>query len=138
MIELDGGVSLTLIWQTAAVDELTVKRFQDLETVIWDALANGDREADLQMLTEDFVGVYPSGFAARADHADQLLGGPSIAAFEIEEGRILVIGASAVMFSYRASFVRYGLSSPEAMYVSSLWVERDGQWRNVFSQDTPV
>jgi hypothetical protein len=42
------------------------------------------------------------------------------------------------MLCYRAEFTRPGSSTDEVMFISSLWVQRDGRWRNTFSQDSPA
>ncbi len=44
----------------------------ELEAKVWDALRRGDAEADLRLLADDFLGVYPTGFADRWAHAGQL------------------------------------------------------------------
>ena len=111
-----------------------------LETEVWRALVDGDANADARLLSEDFLGVYPSGFADRADHVRQLAHGPTVAEFELSDERLLALSESIVLFSYRAEFRRPrapAASDPEAMYVSSLWCRRDVGWVNVFSQDTP-
>ena len=46
-----------------------------------------------------------------------------------------------MLLCYRADYRRASADGPgaeETMYISSLWIERDGEWRNVFSQDTPA
>ena len=93
------------------------------------------------MLSDDFLGVYPTGFADRTSHMEQLIEGPTVAAFALHDARMLVVSESAVILSYRAEFERpsaSGVSEPERMYISSLWCRRDGEWLNVFSQDTPA
>ncbi|MCP3977517.1 MAG: nuclear transport factor 2 family protein [Actinomycetia bacterium] len=122
------------------MDDLSVEKFVALETAVWRTLATGDSEADRQLLTEDFLGVYPTGFASRTEHVAQLADGPTMESYEISDARLLVITPAAVMISYRAEFRRRDssrASQAEVMFVSSLWCERDGQWLNVFSQDTP-
>jgi hypothetical protein len=112
-----------------------------LEIQVWHALVQGDAAADALLLSEDFLGVYPSGFADREDHVRQLADGPTIADFEITEPRIIELSDSAVLLSYRAAYQpasATGISGQEAMYVSSLWCRRDNRWINVFSQDTPA
>lgn len=119
--------------------EIDVEHFLRLETAVWQALVDGDVAADVALLTDDFLGVYPSGFASRADHAGQLADGPTVAAFELSDARVLVIADGAVLLSYRAdSRPAAGTAhgEPTAMYVSSLWVHRAGRWQNAFSQDT--
>ena len=121
--------------------EVDIEEFVRLERAVWQALVDGDGAADAALLTDDFVGVYPSGFAGRADHAGQLAAGPTVAAFELSDARLLVISDDAVMLSYRAdsrSVAGTAHPEPTAMYVSSLWVHCDGRWQNRFSQDTPA
>ena len=108
-----------------------------LETQVWDALVAGDTAADAALLAADFVGVYPTGFAGRDDHVGQLAGGSTVAAYTIEQPRLIPAGDDAVLLAYRATFRRAGHGAPESMYVSSLWCRRDGRWLNTFSQDTP-
>jgi hypothetical protein len=115
----------------------------ELETAVWEALVDGDAEADAQLLTEDFLGVYPNGFAGRDDHAGQLAGGPTVQRFAVSDARLVVVSDTAVLLVYRATYERPARREgeqpvEESMYVSSLWCERDGTWRNVFSQDTPA
>jgi hypothetical protein len=113
----------------------------ELETKVWDALRRGDAEEDARLLAEDFVGVYPSGFADRSDHAGQLANGPTVADFELHHARLLVVSANDVLLSYRAEYHRLSngqRGAAESMYVSSLWSQRSGRWVNVFSQDTPA
>ncbi len=123
------------------MSERSLDFFLELEWQVWDALITGDGAADEALLTPDFVGVYPTGFATRAEHVGQLARGATVDSYFINEPRLVRISASAVLFCYRAEFrrLRNGVAGPvEAMYVSSLWVEQDGEWRNSFSQDTPA
>ena len=93
------------------------------------------------MLSDDFVGVYPTGFADRKSHVEQLIDGPTVASFALHDARMLTVSDSAVILSYRAEFERptsTAGSEVQWMYVSSLWCRRDGTWLNVFSQDTPA
>jgi hypothetical protein len=109
------------------------------ERRVWDALLRGDGEADNELLDERFLGVYPSGFANRAAHVEQLIGGPSITEFSLHETHLLVVRPDVVMLSYLAVFRRAGVpadAQSEHMYVSSLWHFESSGWRNIFSQDT--
>jgi hypothetical protein len=110
-----------------------------LETAVWQALVDGDVAADARLLATDFLGVYPTGFAAGADHVAQLSDGPTVASFDLYEPRMLVLSDTAFLLAYRATYRRPGAEQPlEAMYVSSAWCRREGAWVNVFSQDTPA
>ena len=115
--------------------------FAVLETCergVWDALVRGDKEADACALHDTFLGVYSDGFATKSDHVQQLDHGPSIKSFNLSEQRVLPLGPDCAVFSYKADFIRTGRDVTESMYVSSIWQLFDGDWRNVFSQDTPA
>lgn len=107
------------------------------EENVWQALISGDMGADKKALHADFLGVYPSGFAARQDHLDQLKQGPSIASHVLSQARLLQLGPDYVCLSYHARFTRTGSGVEEAMSVSSIWQRAAQGWVNVFSQDTP-
>ena len=110
-----------------------------LETAVWEALRAGDDAADAALLSAEFLGVYPTGYADRDEHAAPLADGPTVARYEISEPRLTLVADDAVLLTYRAAYDRApDPGSTEAMYVSSLWCRRDGSWRNTFSQDTPV
>ena len=120
--------------------DLAIEDFIRLETAVWRALVSGDAATDERFLADDFLGVYPTGFADRSDHVGQLADGPTVAEFTLSDERMLVLSDSAVLLAYRADYrraLRSAGSEPETMYVSSLWCRRDGRWVNVFSQDTP-
>jgi hypothetical protein len=121
--------------------EWNVSDIVELERRVWQALVDGDAKADAELLDEGFLGVYPSGFAAREDHAAQLDHGPTIAAFAIREPRMIRLAESSALLAYRAEFrrrSREGAGPIESMYVSSIWRESDGQWTSTFSQDSPA
>ena len=117
---------------------LDIDVFVRLEAAVWNALRDGDAEADASLLTDDFVGVYPTGFSDRSDHVGQLADGATVSSYAMTDARLRVITADHVLLSYRADFRRPPHDVTETMYVSSLWSQIDGQWLNVFSQDTPA
>jgi hypothetical protein len=121
--------------------DLDIQQFVQLERAVWEALGRGDAATDERLLSPDFLGVYPTGLAGRDDHIGQLRDGPTVAEFRLSEEQLLVLSHTAVVLTYRAEYVRAGRPSSserEAMYVSSIWCMRDGEWVNVFSQDTPA
>ena len=117
---------------------MEIEELVELETAVWQALVDGDRAADERLLAENFLGVYPTGFAGRDDHCHQLAAGPTVRRFELSQQQMLVVSDTAVLLAYRAVYWRVNEGAPpESMYVSSLWCRGDGSWVNVFSQDTP-
>jgi hypothetical protein len=114
--------------------------FVALETQVWEALRHGDAEADRRLLAEDFLGVYPTGFADRSGHVGELRAGPTVAEYELHDARIKVLSDDDVLLAYRADWraiVAGERGERESMYVSSLWSRRAGTWVNVFSHDCP-
>ena len=117
---------------------MTVDDLIGLETQVWQALVDGDGDADARLLADDFLGVYPAGFAGRGDHVQQLAAGPTVTRFELADPHMVVLSESALLLSYRAVYERVGHGQgAESMYVSSVWCRRGDRWVNVFSQDTP-
>ncbi len=78
------------------------------ETRVWDALVTGDAASDEALMDEDFLGVYPSGFATRARHVGQFADGPSVATFSILEPRVMSLGPDKALLAYRAEYTRPG------------------------------
>ena len=126
------------------VDVPGVDHFVELERKVWEALVRGDSDADAALLTDDFLGVYPTGFADRAEHAAQLENGPTVASYELAEPRVMFVSADHVLLSYRATFVRPASSdndsdaTPVIWNITSLWTRIGDHWLNRFSQDTPA
>lgn len=132
------GLSSTVSYQTCRMADLAIDTFIDLETQVWNALAEGNPGADSELLAADFLGVYPTGFVCRDDHVGQLVHGPTVTSFALHDAQLLVVSNSSVLLAYRAEFTRPATSERvETMYVTSLWCARDGRWVNVFSQDSP-
>lgn len=109
----------------------------EYEHSVWDALLVGDPQADAALLHEGFIGVYPDGFAHRADHVGQLAAGPTVQSYTLTQIRTERLGAGHALICYRAKFQRTDTEQTEVMYVSSIWRKANNGWCNIFSQDTP-
>ncbi len=112
--------------------------FLHFELQVWEALKNGDPEADAALLAEHFVGVYETGVSDKEAHCNQLRNGPIVTSYEILQPSLLKVSSDAYMLSYLAKWTAPGSSKLQKMFVSSLWQKIDGEWKNTFSQDTPV
>ena len=106
------------------------------ERQVWDALVQGDAEADAALLCKSFLGVYGTGFAGKADHTGQLEHGPTVQTYELSQLTARALGPGYAVLSYHARFQRCGRLTAEDMYVSSIWQRTDNGWVNIFSQDT--
>ncbi len=109
-----------------------------LEKQVWTALVEGNAEADRALLSPDFLGVYPTGFANRDDHVGQFADAPTMSTYELSEAKLRVLTSDIVLLSYRADYTRPDAPDAEAMLISSLWERRHDVWINTFSQDTPL
>jgi hypothetical protein len=109
--------------------------FVALERQVWDALRRGDGKADGRLLADSYLGVYESGFAAKAEHVAQVSSGPAVTEFELLTPRLMRLSPVLALLAYEARWRgRNGRS--RAAYITSIW-ERGGEgWRNIFSQDT--
>ncbi len=116
----------------------TLDQILSLEKQVWTALVEGNAQADRALLTPDFLGVYPSGFANRDDHVGQFADAPTMKEYELSDIRLRVLSADVVLLSYRADYLRPDTETWEAMLISSLWERRHDVWINSFSQDTPL
>lgn len=86
--------------------DLSIEQILKLETEVWEALRTGDSRRDSLMLSDDFLGVYPTGFANKAEHAGQLKDGPTVLSYELIDPRIVVLGEKRVLLAYKASWIR--------------------------------
>ncbi len=116
----------------------TLDQILSLEKQVWTALVEGNAEADRALLSPDFLGVYPTGFANRDDHVGQFADAPTMATYELSEAKLRVLTSDIVLLSYRADYTRPDATAAEAMLISSLWERRHDVWINSFSQDTPL
>ena len=118
-----------------------IEDFIRLETQVWQALADGDADADGRMLSDDFLGVYP-----QASRIERPTSSNWSTARRLHRSRCTTHECSPCpsppcccrtepSSSGRTSTAG---SQVQCMYVSSLWCLRDGEWLNVFSQDTPA
>jgi hypothetical protein len=116
-----------------------VREIIEMEAQIWEALRRGDAKSDAALLTDDFLGVYPSGFWNKTAHCEQMKDGPIIAEYRLTDERLTLLSDNCVLLTYRAYYSWYAKpEKTEQMYISSVWQRMDGAWKNSFSQDTPA
>ena len=111
------------------------------EKEVWEALKSKNKAADSQLLAEDFVGLYDTGFATRSDHVKQMDDSYAIDTYTIQDSKVVRLDPKTALLLYKSTCKGSGdwetyCSRP--VYVSSLWVHRGGHWVALFSQDTPA
>ncbi len=116
-----------------------IKDIIEMEEQIWEALRSGDAESDSALLTNDFLGVYPSGFWNKEAHANQMKSGPVIGEYRLTDERLVSLSEDCVLLTYCAYYSWHSKpEKTEKMYISSIWQRVNGEWKNSFSQDTPA
>jgi hypothetical protein len=125
--------------RTPQMNPSEVEFFLNLESKVWAALMSGDARADESLLADNFLGVYSTGFAGRDEHVGQLGSGPSVRSYSLSNARGMHLCPGTVILSYLATWSRHrpeSTTQQERTYISSIWKQEQGIWRNVFSQDT--
>jgi len=120
---------------------VTLQEIINLETQVWESLKTGNAVLDAKMLADNFLGLYPTGFAGKQDHCDQLKDGPTVASYEILNPRLIEFTPDILLLTYLAHWSRIKkgkTEKPELMYISSIWQRFGNEWKNIFSQDTPA
>lgn len=113
--------------------------FIALEKQVWEALKNGDVNADANLLSDDFLGVYEDGLSSKEDHLEQLRNGPVISSYEIGSAQLIQLGPEIVSLTYSATAIflkKRTQDTQNLFYITSIWARRLNKWVNIFSQDT--
>jgi hypothetical protein len=113
--------------------------FLGLEIQVWEALKNGDKNANSKLLSDDFLGVYETGSGSKEDHLELLRNGPIISCYEIGSSQLIQLGPeiASLTYSATATFLRNeGEDTQVLLYITSIWARRLNKWVNIFSQDT--
>ncbi len=117
----------------------TIEQLLEREAEGWTALATGDAEADARLLEDDFLGVYESGFSGKEEHVGQLKDGPTVANFDLSQGRFQVLAEDVVLVSYLAEWTPSSSTGEGELvreFITVIWRRTGGVWRSIFSQDT--
>lgn len=113
--------------------------FLELEVQVWEALKNGDENADSNLLSDDFLGVYETGLSSKEDHLELLRNGPIISCYEIGSSQLIQLGPeiASLTYSATATFLEDKEHDTQVLlYITSIWARRLNKWVNIFSQDT--
>lgn len=125
----------------AGSDQALRKIFEAKIKVEWEVIKNKDKKAYAELLADDFQGVEIDGRGERTkiqminELPAQNVYNYTLWGFKLislEPGAVFVIYESTVEFPPK-SHIRYS-----RVYVSELWVKKDGQWKEVHYQETRV
>jgi hypothetical protein len=105
----------------------------------WEALKHKDKATATRLLADDFVGMYDFGFFNKSEWVKQMDEEYSIDDYSIESARVLHPSANTALLLYNSNCKGTGTWTESCFHtwrISDLYVERNGQWLALFSQDT--
>lgn len=112
-----------------------------LEQQGWEALAapgDAGKAFYSALLTDDAVMVFPGGLLVDGkEHILQSIGPQPWTSFHLDRLRVLPLSDEAAIVVYQVTAQRAG-STPYTALVSSAYAQRDGQWKLMLHQQTPV
>jgi hypothetical protein len=100
------------------------------------ALGGGTGDTYREHLTDDAVVVVPGAAITREQTAFAIDATPGWDDFEITDERVVELNEGSAVLTYRWSS-RRGDETYEAL-MSSVYVNRDGEWKLALHQQTPV
>ena len=107
----------------------------------WEALKNKERKAYAELLADDYQGVEVDGMGER--NKIQTLNGlvdENVFNYTLWGLKVTSLGPDAAMVIYEVTMqfppraqIRYS-----RVYITEIWVKRDGQWKELHYQETHV
>ena len=107
----------------------------------WEALKNKDRKAYAEFLADDYQGVEVDGMGER--NKIQALNGlaeENVFNYTLWGFKLMPLGPDAAMVIYEATiqFPPRAQIRFSRVYITEIWVKRDGQWKELHYQETRV
>ena len=115
--------------------------FEAKVKVEWEALKNKDKKAYAELLADDYEGVEVDGRGERNKiQVLNELADENVYNYTLWGFKLIPLGPDAALVIYEVTMqfppraqVRYS-----RVYISELWVKRDGQWKELHYQETHV
>ena len=112
-----------------------------LEEQGWQALATGGEAAKAlydSLLAEDAIMVFPGGMLLEGKaHILGAIDSQPWASFRLDRQRVIWLADNAAVVVYEVTAQRKG-AAPYIALISSSYALREGQWKLVLHQQTPV
>lgn len=112
-----------------------------LEDAWVNAIVHKDIKVLDRILADDFGGISPNGYRYTKQEAisDILSGAYLVQSMTLDTVQVRVIGDMAIVTFYQNEQSRFGDENCSGRYAfTDIWVKRDGDWRAVASQGTPI
>jgi hypothetical protein len=117
----------------ALQEQIVAKERQELE-----ALKSGNTQEFASLIAEEAVFVDPRGTASKAEVVGHI-GDFKLLEFSMEDIRFVALSETSGVIAYKLTEKgsSHGREFTSTDYASAVWVQRDGKWVCVFSQETP-
>jgi len=88
-------------------------------------------------LADDAIGVTPTGVFNKAQILKAMAGGQAFKSTKIEDSEARALGKNVGLVTYKATFERQS-AGPLVVFVSTVYARKDGVWKGIFYQQTPL
>jgi RNA polymerase sigma factor (sigma-70 family) len=124
----------------AAKDAGRLETLFALEKGVWEMTRKKDGAGLRKVCTKDFLTIHSDGSRLTLDEVCDALPFIDIKSYSLSDVRLISLGPDAAVLVYKAASetVFWGMPWRELTEISSTWVRREGAWRSVFTQETPI
>jgi hypothetical protein len=115
-------------------EQIVAKERQELE-----ALKSGNTQEFASLIAEDAVFVDPRGTASKAEVVGHI-GDFKLLEFSMDDIKFVALSDTSGVIAYKLTEkgTSHGREFTSTAYASAVWVQKDGKWVCVFSQETPA
>src|SRR6476660_3212868 len=115
-------------------EQIEAKERQELE-----ALKSGNTQEFASLIAEDAVFVDPRGTASKAEVVGHI-GDFKLLEFSMDDIKFVALSDTSGVIAYKLTEkgTSHGREFTSTAYASAVWVQKDGKWVCVFSQETPA
>lgn len=127
--------------KTAAKSGDVLQTLSAEEKRLWDAWKNKDTAVLQKLVSDDAVAVSVAGAQSKAEFIKEVGGGGcDVKSYDLKDLKTTTFAPGTVLLTYKAEQQATcgGQALPPAVYGSSLYLKRGGNWLVVFHQETPA
>jgi hypothetical protein len=111
-----------------------------LERRVWEAAKKKDADTLRSLCTQDYVAIISDGSQLTLNEFCMLFPLFQVKSYSLSDARLISLGPDAAILLYKSKSETVVLGENEKAQTqhSSTWVRRNGEWRNVFYQETVI
>lgn len=111
-----------------------------LEKRVWEATKKKDTKTLRKLCVEEYCAILSDGTQLTRDEICDLLPIVEISSYSMSDVRLISLGSDAAILTYKAKSqtIILGEKVDEETRIASTWTRRNGEWQNVFYQETKI